>query len=365
MKPGTFVTTLEDAGFSPFTGIPCSVLKPLLDYITHSNDPTRNYLCSSEGDAMGLAAGFSLSGRLPVVYMQNDGYGNAVNPLSSLHLLYKLSVLLLISWRGEPGVKDAPQHAVMGKAILPLLDTFEIPYVVLDDDERNLKNSVAKAKAHCMTESKPFAFVIRKGYFDRHDTSVSQSNTVPNRRLDYIRLLSAKLQSNDVLLGTTGFSGREMYQTVTHSGKFYMMGSMGCLASLGLAIALEQPEKRIILLDGDGAILMKMGALATVGYHRPGNLIHICFDNRSYESTGGQPTLSTTVNLLAVAKACGYPTVNNVKTTGEFEAILNNEAKYPKPLFIHIEVSPGTEEELARPPTSPEKMRDCLRAFLQ
>ena len=365
MKPGIFVTTLEDAGFSPFMGIPCSVLKPLLDYIADSNSPTRNYLCSSEGDAMGLAAGFSLSGRLPVVYMQNDGYGNAVNPLSSLYLLYKLPVLLLISWRGEPGVKDAPQHAVMGKTILPLLDTFEIPHIVLDNDEGNLKDSVAKAKNHCTTESKPFAFVIRKGYFDHHSTSISQSNTSLNRRLDYIRLLSAKLQPNDVLLGTTGFSGREMYQTVTHKGKFYMMGSMGCLASLGLAIALEQPEKRVILLDGDGAILMKMGALATVGYHRPGNLIHICFDNRSYESTGEQPTLSTAVNLLDVAKACGYTTVNNVKTTGKFEAIMNNEAKYPKPLFIHIEISPGTEEELTRPPTSPEEMRDCLRAFLQ
>ncbi|RLI00779.1 phosphonopyruvate decarboxylase [Candidatus Bathyarchaeota archaeon] len=365
MKPGTFVTTLEDAGFSPFMGIPCSVLKPLLDYIADSNCSTRNYLCSSEGDAMGLAAGFSLSGRLPVVYMQNDGYGNAVNPLSSLLLLYKLPVLLLISWRGEPGVKDATQHTVMGKAILPLLDTFEIPHIVPDNDEGNLKDSVAKAKNHCTTESKPFAFVIRKGYFDRHRTSISQSNTSLNRRLDYIRLLSAKLQPNDVLLGTTGFSGREMYQTITHKGKFYMMGSMGCLASLGLAIALEQPEKRIILLDGDGAILMKMGALATVGYHRPGNLIHVCFDNRSYESTGGQPTLSTTVNLLDVAKACGYTTVNNVKTTGKFEAILNNEAKYPKPLFIHIEISLGTEEELTRPSISPEEMRDCIRAFLQ
>ncbi|MBW1933846.1 MAG: hypothetical protein JRI56_12840 [Deltaproteobacteria bacterium] len=331
MKPGIFVTTLEDAGFSPFMGIPCSVLKPLLDYIADSNSPTRNYLCSSEGDAMGLAAGFSLSGRLPVVYMQNDGYGNAVNPLSSLYLLYKLPVLLLISWRGEPGVKDAPQHAVMGKTILLLLDTFEIPHIVLDNDEGNLKDSVAKAKNHCTTESKPFAFVIRKGYFDRHSTSISQSNTSLNRRLDYIRLLSAKLQPNDVLLGTTGFSGREMYQTVTHKGKFYMMGSMGCLASLG------------------------MGALATVGYHRPGNLIHVCFDNRSYESTGGQPTLSTAVNLLDVAEACGYPTVNNVKTIGEFEAIMNND----------IEISPGTEEELTRPPTSPEEMRDCLRAFLQ
>ena len=365
MKPGTFVTTLEDAGFSPFMGIPCSVLKPLLDYIADSNSSTRNYLCSSEGDAMGLAAGFSLSGQLPVVYMQNDGYGNVINPLSSLLLLYKLPVLLLISWRGEPGMKDAAQHAVMGRVILPLLDTFEIPYIVLDDDQKNLKDSVAKAKTHCLTESKPFAFVIRKGYFNRHNTSISQSNTVLNRRLDYIRLLSTKLQPNDVLLGTTGFAGREMYQTVTHKGKFYMMGSMGCLASLGLAIALEQPDKRIILLDGDGAILMMMGALATVGYHRPGNLIHICFDNRSYESTGGQPTLSTTVNLLAAAKACGYPTVNNVTTTGEFEAIWNNETKYTKPLFIHIEVSPGTEESLARPPTSPEEMRDCIRAFLQ
>jgi phosphonopyruvate decarboxylase len=365
LKPEALVNILESAGFSPFTGIPCSVFQPLLDYISDNNDPIRNYLCSCEGEAMGLAAGFSLSGRLPVVYMQNDGYGNAVNPLSSLHLLYNLPALLLISWRGEPGVKDALQHAVMGRTILSLLTTFQIPYIVLDDDEGNLKDSVARAKTHCLTVSKPFAFVIRKGYFDRYNTNVSQATSVLSRRVDYIRLIAANLQGNDVLLGTTGFSGREMYQTIAHRGKFYMMGSMGCLASMGLAIALEQPGKRVILLDADGAILMKMGTLATVGHYHPNNLIHMCFDNHSYESTGAQPTLSTTVDLPAIARACGYPTTSSVKTTEELRALLDDEAKYTRPHFIHIEVSPGTEEGLGRPSTSPEEMRDSLRAFLQ
>jgi len=365
VKPETFLRTLENAGFSPFTGIPCSVFHPLLDYIADNNDPVRNYLCSSEGEAMGLAAGFSLAGRLPVVYMQNDGYGNAVNPLSSLHLLYRLPVLLLVSWRGEPGVKDAPQHAVMGRAILPLLSALDIPYIVLDDDEGQLKDGVAKAKTRCLTESKPFAFIIKRQYFDRYNARISRRDAARSKRLDYMRLVSANLQGNDVLLGTTGFSGREMDQTITHRGKFYMMGSMGCLASIGLAIALEHPGQRIILLDGDGAILMKMGTLATVGHYRPSNLIHICFDNHEYESTGGQPTLSSTTDLPAVARACGYPTVTPVKTTGEFEAVLNDEARLLKPLFIHIEVSPGTEEGLARPSTSPEEMRDRLKAFLQ
>ena len=365
MRPETFVSTLEDAGFAPFTGIPCSVFQPLLDYLADNNDPVRSYLCSSEGEAMGLAAGFALSGRLPVVYMQNDGYGNAVNPLSSLQLLYKLPALLLVSWRGEPGVKDAPQHAVMGRSIASLLDTFEIPYMILDDDQVSLRKSTLKARAHCETLSEPFAFVIRKGYFEGYGAHATRPGADLNRRLDYIHLLSRTLQPDDVLLGATGFSGREMDQTITHSGRFYMMGSMGCLASIGLAIALENPQKRVIVLDGDGAILMKMGTLATVGHYRPGNLIHICFDNRSYESTGGQPTLSPTVDLPAVARACGYRAVADIKTTGEFEEILDDEATHAKPLFVRVEVNPGTEEGLSRPSISPEEMRDRLKTFLQ
>ena len=159
MKPATFVDFLDNAGFSPFMGVPCSVFKHFLNYIGDTPQ-IRNYGCSSEGEAMGLAAGFSLSGKMPIVYMQNDGYGNAINPLSSLQLLYKLPALLLISWRAEPGLKDAPQHGLMGETILQFLDVFDIPYFVLDDISV-LRDRIATAKAHCEKESTPFAFIIK------------------------------------------------------------------------------------------------------------------------------------------------------------------------------------------------------------
>ena len=364
MKPEIFVSLLKSTGFSPLMGIPCSVFKHLLNYIGDS-DQIQNYLCSSEGEAMGLAAGFALSGKLPVVYMQNDGYGNAVNPLSSLQLLYKLPALLLISWRAEPGTKDAPQHQIMGKAILPLLDTFGIPHLILEDDVSKLSNDIATAKDHCTNKSAPFAFIIRRGYFDQYDEVIPQSNDNLTRRMDYITLLTRNADRNDVFLGATGFSGRELYQRVAHKGRFYMMGSMGCLASTGLAIAIEYPERRVFVLDGDGSLLMKMGTLATIGHYQPGNLIHICFDNRGYESTGGQPTASSTTDFPSIARACGYRSVNSVRRVEDFQAILDDIAQYKNPHFIHVEIAPGTDDNLERPSDSPEEMRDSLMGFLK
>ncbi len=344
-------------------GIPCSVFKHLLNYIGES-DQVQNYLCSSEGEAMGLAAGFSITGKTPVVYMQNDGYGNAVNPLSSLQLLYRLPALLLISWRAEPGVKDAPQHQLMGQTILPLLDTFEIPYVVLDG-ESNLNQQIAIAREYCTNQSVPFAFIVKRGYFEQYENAATSPQEGYDKRMDYIPLLTENAGPDDVFLGATGFSGRELYQSVTHKGKFYMMGSMGCLASIGLAIALEQPKKRVFVLDGDGALLMKMGTMATVGHYQPKNLIHICFDNRAYESTGGQLTLSSSVDFPSIAKACGYRTVSKVRSVEDFRMIVEGIGQYENPHFIHIEIGPGTVDGLGRPSDSPEKMKALLMGFLK
>jgi phosphonopyruvate decarboxylase len=343
-----FVSTLTDAGFGPFTGVPDSIFLPLVNYLERRGD-VDNLICSSEGEAMGLAGGFALAQRTPVVYMQNDGYGNAVNPLSSLQLTYDLPALLLISWRGEPGVKDAPQHHTMGETIRGLLDLFDIPFSVLTPDEANLTEKVEKARGHCASMSLPYAFLIKRGTFSPVEgTPPSEPDSLSHRH-EYIRALCSLTGEEAMLLGATGYCGRELHQLVEGSNKFYMMGSMGCLASVGLAVAMEHPDKRVYVLDGDGALLMKMGTLSTVGYHGPANLVHICFDNAAYESTGGQPTTSSTTDFAAIANACGYPSVSSVESLADFTRAIPSVQDRTGPHFITVRIASGTPENLPRP----------------
>lgn len=345
-------------------GVPCSVFKDLLTCLNDQNE-VKYYITSSEGEAMGLAAGFSLAEKTPVVYMQNDGYGNAVNPLSSLQLLYKLPAILLISWRAEPGIKDAPQHILMGQTILELLDVFKIPYLIIEDNIKNLNDSLDKAQQHFETQSIPLAFIVKKGYFDKYETRSAFTPSTLNIRADYIKILADNIGQKDILLGATGFTGRELYQMVNHQGKFYMMGSMGCLAAIGLGISQENSNRKVIVLDGDGALLMKMGTLSTVGHYKPNNLIHMCFDNHTYESTGGQPTTSPTTDFAAIAKACGYKSVSRVSNLDDFYALLQNIDMYNNPHFVYIKIKEGTIKRLERPSDSPEAMKNNLMAFLK
>jgi phosphonopyruvate decarboxylase len=363
MDTRVFIEQLRASSFFPFMGVPCSVFGPLIDELG-SRYQSIHTVCTSEGEAMGLAGGCALAGRWPVVYMQNDGYGNAVNPLASLQLLYKLPALLLVSWRGEPGRFDAPQHRVMGESIRGLLERFSIPHLILEDSEEGLNKAIAKARDQLANESAPFAFIVPKGYF----TISAQAGpaALPDRslRLDYLAVLSKHLLPEDVLLGATGFTGRELMQYIDHPGKFYMMGSMGCLPALGLGIARQCPRRRVFVLDGDGALLMKLGSLATVGLYRPANYIHICFDNHCYESTGGQPSAAAGVDFCAMAAACGYPGHEKITTLENFAMLLAGLAGKPKPFFAHVLIRPGTPHGLPRPERSPLQMRDDFRSFL-
>lgn len=363
MEPKAFLEQIESASFSPYMGVPCSVFTPLLNYLNESGK--ESYACTSEGEAMGLAGGFALSGKLPVVYMQNDGYGNAVNPLSSLQLLYKLPALLLISWRGLPGKKDAAQHMLMGETIERFLKLFSIPYTVLDEGKDNLESAVSEAKKHCQDNGTPYAFVIKKGYFSKSEKNKEAENSDLNIRVDYLNKLKIHLKESDVLLGTTGFTGRELYSYLEHPGKFYMTGSMGCLSSVGLGVALENRDKRIFLLDGDGSVLMKMGSLVTVGSYSPENIIHICFDNQVYESTGNQPTLSKGINLAEIAKSSGYKETIEIDSPEQFNEVLKKIDKTAKPFFVLIRIKSGTMEGLPRPADTPEEMKNKFSVFLK
>jgi phosphonopyruvate decarboxylase len=363
MDAGEFIRALRAASFSPFMGVPCSVFASLINRLGAATEGG-HYICTSEGEAMGLAAGFALAGRLPVVYMQNDGFGNAVNPLSSLQLLYRLPALLLVSWRGEPGLKDAPQHRVMGSALRGLLEQLQVPHRVLEEGPEALDRALALAGEHFRNAATPFAFIIRKGYFAPKEKAVSPDTGQLTQRLDYIRLLAELAGPQDILLGATGFSGRELQQYTEHRGRFYMMGSMGCLPALGLGLASQHPGRSVFVLDGDGAVLMKLGSLATIGNYRPANFVHVLFDNQAYESTGGQPSVAGGIDFCAVARACGYPAQEKVTTPAEFQALLSALAVKAKPLFIHVRIRCGTPTGLPRPEQPPEHMRDDLMSFL-
>jgi phosphonopyruvate decarboxylase len=363
MTAEEFIATIREYEFGPFTGVPCSTLGPLIRVLEGLGEK-EHLTASSEGEAMGVAGGLALAGRTPVVYMQNDGFGNAVNPITSLQLLYGLPCLLLISWRGRPGLPDAPQHLVMGQTIDRLLDLFKIPWQELKPRAEKVRDAVKWAWDTIAHSSLPCALIIPRGFFPSKTPYNKSNDTDLELRMTYLQRLAQCTGNKDVFIGTTGFCGREMETLYTARARFYMMGSMGCALSISLGLARERPDRSVFCLDGDGAVLMKMGTLATVGYYKPPNLCHICFDNRMYESTGGQKTTSENCDLAEVAQACGYGKSHLVRCLRDFEDRIHSFTHDTGPLFLHVLVRSGSRQDLARPASSPEQMRDALMGNL-
>jgi phosphonopyruvate decarboxylase len=365
MKSSELYDTLRENNFGPFTGVPCSLISGLISYIERAED-SQYYIASSEGEAMGIAGGLALAGKMPVVMMQNDGYGNAINPLSSLQLVYNLPALLLVTWRAEPGAKpDAVQHQIMGDTLIDLLNTFNIQYGVLDDDLDSAKELIRKAYAYAANENKPYAIIIRRGIIAKDKGSAIGPKPDLPLRIDYMNVLAEEAESDAVLLGTTGFTGRELKQAIERPGTFYTAGSMGCIGSIGLGIASQFKDRKVYVLDGDGALLMKMGTLATIGYYQPQNLVHVVFDNAQYESTGGQSTVSSKTDFAKLALACSYAAARSVTTLDEFREFIIDHRQLNGPVFCHVKVQPGTLPDLKRPSEGPEELRDQLWRFLE
>jgi phosphonopyruvate decarboxylase len=364
MQVDTFLRQLMSQGFHPFMGVPCSLVKDLINLIEQSSE-TEYYIATSEGEAVGLAGGFALAGRTPVVIMQNDGFGNTVNPLTSLQMLYNLPALLIITWRGEPGGKpDAAQHSIMGAVLLDLLKTLNIPYQVLHDDHADTDMVLLAAMKHCNEMHQPYAIIVRRGLFESQPINKNQTNPDLPLRMDYIKALATKADEADIILGTTGYTGRELKQVIQRPGTFYTAGSMGCLGSIGLALAIDQSKRKVYILDGDGALLMKLGTLATIGLYQPSNLIHLVFDNGQYESTGGQSTASQVVQFPALATSAGYRYTVSVDSIAAFDEFLEHASTETGPMMCHIRVQPGTIPDLQRPSQSPDQLRAELREFL-
>lgn len=362
--PDKLFSLLSKNDLNFYTGVPCSIYKDLIICL-NLNKKVQHIRASSEGEAIGLAAGYYLSTKkVPIVYMQNSGLGNAINPLTSLadKEVYSIPMLLFISWRGEPGVKDEPQHIKMGRILLPLLDVLEVPYLILNPGQvgKQIISLVNKAKK----QQRPVALIFKEGQIiklEGQEEELSSSLT----REQVLEVLLEKIGRN-IVVSTTGKTSREIFEIREkhhqgHQQDFLMVGSMGCALSTGLSIKLNT-KKKVFVIDGDGAVLMKMGTLATVGSYAPKNFIHIIIDNGAYESTGGQCTSSTTVNWRELVKSVGYRQVVLVNSLASLKKL--DPAKLRSPAAIIIKVIPGSRKNLGRPTTSPLQNRAAFMDYI-
>lgn len=367
-----FYDTLGQCGVSMFTGVPDSLLKNLCAYITDNSDSAHNIIAANEGTAVGIAAGHYLAtGEVPVVYMQNSGIGNAVNPLMSLadEKVYSIPVLLIIGWRGEPGIHDEPQHVKQGEVTLPLLDAMQIPYIVLPDEDISALTAVQVAINNCKKHSKPHAIVIRKNTFSKYKLQKETVNDYPLSREEALTLLVKAVDSDSMIVSTTGKLSRELFELREtlgqgHGNDFLTVGSMGHSSSIAFGIALEKPERKIFCFDGDGAFIMHMGAITNIGALAPKNFIHVVFNNGAHESVGGQPTLGFGIDICAVARACGYKDAITVCTPEEFDALSKRINSLEGPVLIELRVSIDSRDNLGRPTTTPIENMNAFMKFL-
>lgn len=354
-----------------FTGVPDSQLKALCGYLmdTYGIDPGHHIIAANEGNCVGLAAGYYLAtGKCPVVYLQNSGEGNIINPVASLahQKVYGIPCLFVVGWRGEPGIHDEPQHIYQGEVTLKLLEDMGIPALVVGPDTTS--EEVAKQMedwASWFAEGNQAAFVIRKGALC-YDKKVVYRNDFRMVREEAIRRIVAAA-GDDIVVSTTGKASRELFEIREalgqgHERDFLTVGSMGHSSSVALGIALQKPERRVWCLDGDGAALMHMGAMAVIGANRPQNLVHIILNNQAHETVGGMPTVSKSVDWAGAATACGYDTVWAVDTYEQLEERLQSIKGLQKLILLEVRCAIGSRENLGRPTTTPQENK---RAFME
>ena len=371
MKVEEFVAGV---GADYYTGVPDSQLKALCNYLMdrYGIDPHHHVIAANEGNCTALAAGYHLAtGRVPVVYMQNSGEGNIINPLASLtdQEVYNIPVLLLIGWRGRPGVHDEPQHVKQGKITTGLLNVMGVNYEVLAKDEDKAEKQITKA-IKALQNKDAFALVIEKDTFDDYKLQNVEVNDLTMSREEAIQTVAATLGDRDCIVSTTGMISRELFEyraamNQSHERDFLTVGSMGHASQIALGIALAQPERRVWCFDGDGAAIMHMGSMAIVANKAPKNYVHVVFNNGAHDSVGGQPTVGLKIDLPAVAKAVGYKATYSVDSKAELESVLAKVNSFESPALLEIKVKKGNRKDLGRPTTTPIQNKDALMQFLK
>lgn len=373
IQPKFFYDTLANYGINFYAGVPDSLLKNLCAYITDHADAAHNIIAANEGGAMGLAAGHYLAtDQIPVVYMQNSGEGNIINPLASLtdKDVYNIPVLLVIGWRGKPGVHDEPQHVKQGKVTTGLLNTMGIDYTVLSKEEDKAFVQIQKAVDYMQTTKECYALVVEKDTFDTYALQSIEKNDLTMSREEAIKTVAAVLGEKDAIVSTTGMISRELFEYRTamnqgHERDFLTVGSMGHASQIALGIALEKADRRIWCFDGDGATIMHMGSMAIVAQKAPKNYVHVVFNNGAHDSVGGQPTVGLHIDLPRVARAVGYKHTYSVATKEDLADILNEVKNIDGPVLLEVKVKKGNRKDLGRPTTTPVQNKEALMEFLK
>lgn len=372
-----FIHYANTLGFSFYTGVPCSYLTPLINKVISSPN-TRYVSAANEGDAVAIASGATLAGQHAVVMMQNSGLGNAVNPLTSLNQIFDIPILLLVTLRGDPkGDSDEPQHQLMGQITTAMLDVMQIKWQYFPEDNAQLSRYLAEAHEYMKLYRKPYALVMRKNAVAKESlindippkhvphlmTNRNEQFGLHYSRREILSAIQASIQPEDVIIATTGFTGRELFALGDHNNQLYMVGSLGCAASLGLGVALAKPNQRVFVIDADGSALMRLGSFATIGYERPRNLIHFLLDNHVSESTGGQATVSHSIDFPSIAQAVGYENIIQQPTLTDIKSVC--ASKQQSLTFCYCQIQRGTMKPLPRPTVTPKVVAQRFSHHLQ
>jgi len=378
IEAAQFVEAARERGFDWYAGVPCSYLTPFINYVLQ--DPNLHYVsAANEGDAVAFVAGVTLGGKRGVTMMQNSGLGNAVSPLTSLTWTFRLPQLLIVTWRGQPGVPDEPQHALMGPITPAMLDTMEIPWETFPTEADAIGPALDRATRHMDETGRPYALVMQKGSVKPYELKAGTAaprgeakaavtrldgvapDALPTRNEALQRVIAHAPLDSTVVLASTGFCGRELYAIDDRANQLYMVGSMGCLTPFALGLALARPDLHVVALDGDGAALMRMGVFATLGAYGTANLTHVLLDNGAHDSTGGQATVSPQVSFAGVAAACGYASAVETDQLRVLDEVLAApRADGVGPRFVRLAIRRGTPDGLPRPTITPPDVKTRL-----
>ncbi len=370
-----FIKPARNRGYDFYCGVPCSFLTPFINRAL--SDATLDYVAAtSEGEAVAIAAGAWLAGRKTVVMCQNSGLGNAVNPLTSLNFPFRIPTLIITTLRGAPGLADEPQHELMGTITHPLLDLLDIRHAPFPTDQQTVEGALELATQDMDKRNLPYAFTMQKdSVADSPPGPGGPSPTISGRvqdlsdltspasRIDALACLLTVVPETAALIATTGKCGRELFTLADRQQHFYQVGSMGCAAAMGLGVALNT-RKKTVIIDGDGALLMKMGTLATIGSYGPENLVHVVLDNGAYDSTGGQATVSSGIDFAQIAASSGYPQAYKCTSLSGFENAVSLAIQTSGPHFIHMKIAPGSAKNLGRPTIKPADVARRFKGFL-
>jgi phosphonopyruvate decarboxylase len=372
LHPQQLFDLLNKNDLNFFAGVPDSLLKDFCAYVSDNVDEKNHVITPNEGNAIALAAGNYFATKKPgVVYMQNSGLGNCVNPLTSLtdKEVYSIPMLLIIGWRFGPFLKDEPQHQRMGQVTMPLLHCLGLQYDLLPEDLEGAQKVIQKACNHMKEYKTPFALVVRKNTFEKYELQNKKTTSYAFNREDAVKFIAPLLDDNDIVVSTTGKTSRELFEYRAnneqgHHRDFLTVGSMGHSSSIALGIALQKPERNVYCFDGDGALIMHMGALSSVGQLKPKNFKHIVFNNFAHDSVGGQPTAADVINIPEIAKHNGYKTVFSAETEEEIKDKMQQIKNMEGPVLLEIRVNKGARKDLGRPTRTPIQNKNDFMGFL-